>query len=122
MKPEGFVLLEETAVNFEKPECRQVYESLGLELVSVQRTINRVYALLRKPLLELPKNFVVINVSENHFDYVEPLKEALAKSEAEGLTVYVVCHGEETTGMVGMMNCIRQEAGRGNAHIHIIFT
>lgn len=111
LKPEGFILLEESAVNFEKQESRQVYNSLGLELISLQRTTNKVYALLRKPVLELPKNYVVVNVSENHFDYVEPLKEALVKSEAEGLTVYLICHGEETTGMVGMMNCIRQEAG-----------
>lgn len=63
--------------------------------------------------VELPPP-VVINVTEKSFGWVESLKSALKQSESEGKKILLVCQGEETCGIVGMMNCIKQEPGGNN--------
>lgn len=57
---------------------------------------------------------VVINITEKHFNWVEPLKEALKQSESEGKHVLLVAQGEELLGLVGMVNCLKQEPGGNN--------
>ncbi|XP_054286913.1 fatty acid synthase-like [Macrosteles quadrilineatus] len=108
VKAGGFVLLEES------PEVVEPAVKVpGLEVVSRIKAERRAYILLRK-LVELPTP-VVINVTEKNFSWVEPLKEALKASEAEGKHILLVGQGEETLGLVGMMNCIKQEPGGNNA-------
>lgn len=38
----------------------------------------------------------------------------MKQSETEGKKVLVVCQGEPLCGVVGMMNCIKQEPGGNN--------
>lgn len=64
-------------------------------------------------LAELPSP-TIINITEKNFNWVDTLKEALKQSEAEGKHVLLVGQGEETLGLVGMMNCIKQEPGGNN--------
>lgn len=65
------------------------------------------------------KKVQVINITEKNFSYVEEVKKALAKSDAEGDKFLFVCEGEETAGVVGFMNCIKQEPG--GANVRLIF-
>ncbi|KAJ9575473.1 hypothetical protein L9F63_007678, partial [Diploptera punctata] len=107
LKPGGFILLEEG------PSVTDaVVKKSGLELAARQLADGKVYLLLRKPA-ELPAP-VVIQVTEKNFTWVESLKSALKQSETEGKKVLVVCQGEGKCGVIGMMNCIKQEPGGNN--------
>jgi fatty acid synthase len=56
----------------------------------------------------------VIQVTDKHLSWVESLKSALKESESEGKKVMLVCQGDPQCGVVGLMNCIRQEPGGSN--------
>jgi fatty acid synthase len=56
----------------------------------------------------------VIQVTDKHFNWVESLKSALKQSETEGKKVMLVCQGDPLCGVVGLMNCIKQEPGGSN--------
>lgn len=107
LKPGGFVLLEEP----KGPLNASLLSAANLVLVSSQTTATKTYALLRKPV-EVPSDAVIINITEKNFTWVEPLKEALKVSENDNSKkIYLVTEGEELTGLVGMVNCIKQEPG-----------
>lgn len=107
LKPGGFVLLEEGPSVGDAAIKRS-----GLELAARQLADGKTYLLLRKPA-ELPAP-VIIKVTDKNFNWVEGLKSALKQSETEGKKVLVVCQGEPLCGVVGMMNCIKQEPGGNN--------
>lgn len=106
LKDGGFVLLEEPkgALNASK------LTSTGLTVVSTQVTSTKIYALLRKPVQVSPDS-TTIQISENNFDWVESVKDAMKKSETDGSKIYLYVQGEELTGIVGMVNCLKQEPG-----------
>lgn len=109
LKAGGFVLLEEAKGPVETSKLA----SSGLVVVSTQVTATKSYILLRKPV-ELPSDYVAINVTENNFSWVEPLKDALKDSETSGKKIYLYVQGESLTGLVGMINCLKQEPGGVN--------
>lgn len=107
LKPGGFVLLEEPRSKIDPAALAEA----DLVVVSTQVTGSKTYALLRRPV-PVPEDPIVINITEKNFAWVEPLKEALKKSEADNsVKIYLVTEGEELTGLVGMINCIKQEPG-----------
>ncbi|XP_075224694.1 fatty acid synthase-like [Lycorma delicatula] len=107
LKPGGFVLLEEN-VNVSD----SVVKATGLELVSKLPEGSKVFYLLRKVVDQQPSG--VINVTEKNFNWVEDIKAALKQSESEGKKFVLVCQGEETFGMLGLINCLKQEPGGNN--------
>ncbi|RZC35992.1 fatty acid synthase [Asbolus verrucosus] len=106
LKDGGFILVEEPkgAIDTNK------LVSMGVIVVSSQVTSTKIYALLRKPI-EVPTSATVIKVTEKDFAWVEPLKDAMKKSESDGSKIYLHVQGEELTGLVGMVNCLKQEPG-----------
>jgi fatty acid synthase len=56
----------------------------------------------------------VIQVTDKHFNWVESLKSALKESETEGKKVVLVCQDDRLCGVIGLMNCIKQEPGGSN--------
>lgn len=109
LKAGGFVLVEEP----KGPIDSKAVVALGLSVVSIQNAGTKTYALLRKPV-DLPTESLVINVTENNFNWVEPLKEAMKQSEKDATRIFLVCQGEELTGLVGLTNCVKQEPGGVN--------
>ncbi|KAK5643002.1 hypothetical protein RI129_009169 [Pyrocoelia pectoralis] len=109
LKTGGFILSEEP----KQAADTKLINSLGLEIVSSQTTETKTYVLMRKPI-EIPTDALVLKITENNFTWVEPLKEALKKSESDDTKIYLVCQGEELNGLVGMINCIKQEPGGAN--------
>lgn len=107
VKPGGFLLLEEN-VNIKDAAVT----ATGLELVSKIPEGSKVFYLLRK-VTDL-QAATVINVTEKNFSWVEDVKSALKQSETDGKKYIVVAQGEETFGMVGMVNCLKQEPGGNN--------
>lgn len=115
LKNGGMILLEE----INGPVDINTIKKLGLELISKQMTAANMYLLLRKST-EIPEDSIIIHVTEQNFKWVDPLKDALAKSEKEGTRIYLVVEKEELTGLVGMMNCIMREPGGSNTRMVFI--
>lgn len=104
VKAGGFVLLEELKGSAD------VSKLSHLEIVSKQITDMKVYILLRKPI-QVPTDATVIQITEKNFSWVEPLKDTMKQAETDGRKIYLVTQGEELTGLVGMVNCLKQEPG-----------
>uniref|UniRef100_A0A1B6DTB3 Fatty acid synthase n=1 Tax=Clastoptera arizonana TaxID=38151 RepID=A0A1B6DTB3_9HEMI len=107
VKSGGFIFLEEGLGVTEA-----AIKKTGLNLIAKQQSQIRTYLLLRKP--EEQPTPVVITVTEKSFAWVETLKSALKQSESEGKKILLVNQGEEMFGMIGMVNCIKQEPGGSN--------
>lgn len=108
VKPGGFVVLEETG---------RVDKTLlkGTELIFIgkQTVPGKSYVLLKKK--EDIAEPIIIQITEKNFSWVEGVKAALKKSETEGQQILLVSQGEESLGLIGLMTCIRLEAGGANA-------
>lgn len=104
VKSGGFVVLEETG-----SVTSNAIKKAGLIFVSKQVVPGKSYVLLKKA--EETAQPIIIQITEKNFSWLEGVKAALKKAEAEGQKVLLVSQGEELLGMVGLMTCIRQEAG-----------
>lgn len=109
IKEGGFILLEEPKMQLNMSKLA----SMDLQIVSTQLTDTKLYILLRK-MTEVPADAIVMKMTETNFSWVESLKEAMKKSESEGTKIYLYCQGEELTGLIGMVNCLKQEPGGAN--------
>ncbi|CAH0546412.1 unnamed protein product [Brassicogethes aeneus] len=109
LKTGGFILLEEAKGAVDEKSLA----AHGLVVVSKQVTATKAYILLRKPI-EVQSDAIVIQITENNFSWVEPLKDALKQSETSGTKIIIYVQGEQLTGLVGMVNCLKQEPGGNN--------
>ncbi|KAL7302666.1 hypothetical protein TKK_0004723 [Trichogramma kaykai] len=107
IKSGGYALLEETGKTL-----ASIARKGGLEIVAQQAIFGKNYVLLKK--VEEASEPIVIQITEKNFMWVEGLKNALKKAETENHKVLLVCQGEELLGLVGLMTCVRQEAGGHN--------
>ncbi|KAB0795973.1 hypothetical protein PPYR_10034 [Photinus pyralis] len=114
LKAGGFILTEEP----KQAVDTKLITSLGLDVVSTQTAGTKTYVLMRK-ITEIPADASVLTITETNFAWVEPLKDAMKKSETDNMKIYLVCQGEELTGLVGMVNCLKQEPG--GAHVRACF-
>lgn len=111
LKPNGFVLLEETAAQL---NLKLALKQTDLILVAKQiDPVGKTYLLLKK--LEKSKEPTIIQIVEKNFSWLEGLKAALKKADSEDQQVLLVSQGEPLLGLVGLMNCIRREPGGANA-------
>lgn len=111
IKEDGFIMLEETLSAYDRARrSKNIFDELHLNIVSEQVVENRVYLLLRPIIDTTDRDKQVVLLTENNFKWLEELKESLIDSET-GKYTYIVCQGEEFCGAVGLMNCIKNEAG-----------
>lgn len=115
LKPGGFLLVEE----FDKNAAESQAPKYKMEVVSQMIANNRSYALLR-PSQDVPSDAVVISITEDHFKWVETLKDAMKKSETDNTKIYLVTQCEELTGLIGMVNCLKQEPGGSNVRAYFL--
>ncbi|XP_059470308.1 fatty acid synthase [Neocloeon triangulifer] len=112
IKAGGFVILrEDKAVDNQK---LSLIEKAGLQFIATQSGSKGFIVLLRKPLEVTDIPALVVRANGTKFEWVEQLKNALLSSEKEGRKVFVVSEGEEISGVVGMINCLKQEPGGVN--------
>lgn len=117
LKPGGFVL---TTENVQSNSTKVTINNDDLELVSQQLTVasnGKTYVLMRKIAgNQAQSEPVVIRITDKNFDWVEPVKSAMKSSEtdANSARIYLVTEAEELTGLVGMVNCLKQEPGGNN--------
>ncbi|CAG9798221.1 unnamed protein product [Chironomus riparius] len=112
VKEDGFVLIEESlnVYNSTKNSTKNPFNALNLIVITEQVVENRIFVLLRQNVNIKERESRVVFITEANFNWVEELKESLIESET-GRYTYVVCQGEEFFGAVGLMNCIKNEAG-----------
>lgn len=117
--PGGVILLEEIRGCFDNSAIKAFVDKFNLEIVSQQTSPNNIYVLLRNRT-EMSSVPYVIYVSENNFVWVEEIKRALKFSETHHNKIYLICEKQTTTGVVGMVNCLRQEAGGNNIRLYFM--
>ena len=107
LKSGGFLVLEETGNT-----CSNVTRKIGLAQLGKQTAPGKSYVLMKK--LEETSEPIIIQITEKNYSWVEGLKAAMKKADSENHKVLLVSQGEELLGMVGLMTCLRQEAGGHN--------
>ena len=110
LKTGGFILLEETSGQVDEKTLKE----FDLMLVAKQVIFGKAYFLL-KQREEKPNDPIVVEITEKKFHWLETAKAALRKSITDNQDVLFVCQGDESSGIIGFMNCIRREDGGGNA-------
>lgn len=103
----GFILLEELKGDFDTNLIND------LEIISKQVTDTNIYLLLRKPI-EIPTDASVIEITDSNFAWIKPVKDEMKKAEADGHKIYLYVQAEPLTGLIGMVNCLKQEPGGSN--------
>jgi fatty acid synthase, animal type len=121
VKDDGFVLLDELQSAYKKVKIltNNTFTKNNLTVISEQVVENRVVLLIRQPTNLNDRDKQIVRVTENNFNWVEELKESLIASQT-GKFTYIVCEGEELFGAVGLMNCIKNEAGGRLARMFFI--
>lgn len=96
LKPNGFLLLEETAAQL---NLKIALKQTDLTLITKQTdSTGKTYLLLRK--LEKKEEPTVIQITEKTFSWLEGVKAALKKSESNGQQVLLVSQGEPLLGKI----------------------
>lgn len=111
IKSDGFILLEENIASFNQASATKLFDANGLVNVSIQQSTDKFYLLLRCKVDIIARNKHIVVVTANSFHWLDELKTALATAEVENRYVYVVSQGEELSGALGLINCIKYEAG-----------
>lgn len=110
LKTGGFLLLEEASGQVDENTLKE----FDLILVAKQVIFGKAYFLL-KQREEKSNDPIVVEITEKKFHWLEAGKAALRKSVTDNQDVLFVCQGDESSGIIGFMNCIRREDGGGNA-------
>lgn len=111
IREDGFILVEENLVGFNEAEATKLFNSFNLATVSIQRSTNKYFILLRRTIDISTRNKTIVLITEKNYTWVDQLKSALANAEKDNCYVYVVGQGEELLGAVGFLNCIKNENG-----------
>ncbi|XP_026523135.1 fatty acid synthase [Notechis scutatus] len=89
-------------------EWENLFKKASLNLVAVKRSsFGAAIFLCRRPLPT--KKPIFLPVDETNYKWVEPLKEMLAEPSEH--SVWLTANNCGTSGIVGMVNCLRQEPG-----------
>ncbi|KAG8129130.1 hypothetical protein E2320_015873, partial [Naja naja] len=89
-------------------EWENLFKKSSLNLVAVKRSsFGAAIFLCRRPLPT--KKPIFLPVDETNYKWIEPLKEMLAEPSEH--SVWLTANNCGTSGVVGMVNCLRQEPG-----------
>lgn len=109
LKPNGFVLLEESTTQLAQVDLKSALEEADLVLAGTQADTSsgKTYVLLKK---RLPKKGepIVLPITEKNLSWVENVKAALKKSDEEKQEVLLVSQGEELFGKIANRRLARE--------------
>ncbi|XP_008180398.1 fatty acid synthase isoform X2 [Acyrthosiphon pisum] len=109
VKDGGFIITSEV-----NNISQSLFENSDLIFICKLSADDRTFYLLRKVIKNKTVS-EVIQVSEKSYEWVETLKSALKLAEADNRKkIVLVAQGEETNGIIGLVNCVKQEPG-GNS-------
>lgn len=118
--PGGMILLEEVHGFLNSNPNLKPLQDLDLDIISFQLSQNNTYLVVRKNTQVPTTNTITIKITEKDFTWVEEVKEALKASEANNTKIYLTCEEEVTAGVVGMVNCLKQESGGNNVRLYFM--
>ncbi|KAL1129219.1 hypothetical protein AAG570_013748 [Ranatra chinensis] len=109
----GFILTE---------ECQNLRnESVNLDGLTVvsKITLEKKILFLLRLTIEWtePK---IVHITQSHFKWVNELKEVMKKNEESNQRIVIVSGDEPTCGIVGFINCLKQESG--GKYVRCVFT
>lgn len=89
-----------------KPNFEELFKTAGLQLVAKKEDgiLNTIYLFHKVPKEDLKPTGILID--ETNFTWVEEIKEKLETHEGQ---IYLVATGENSNGIVGLVNCLRRE-------------
>uniref|UniRef100_A0A336MQ27 Fatty acid synthase n=1 Tax=Culicoides sonorensis TaxID=179676 RepID=A0A336MQ27_CULSO len=121
IKENCFVLLEETVTSYRnKSQLDSMLNECNLQVIMSQTCDQKVYVLLRQKLDLTQRKTQVLLLTERNFNWVDDLKKSFANAEETQTYTYLVVQGEELFGAVGLMNCIKNEAGGKYARLYFV--
>lgn len=93
-------------------EIETTLKTVGLTVVSKKfdGIASTLYLARKNDALQDVSTHSVLKIVDQKYDWVEKLKEILYKSESNA-PVWLVADDVPTNGIVGLMNCLRQETG-----------
>jgi len=98
LKPNCFILLEETAVEL---NLKTALKETDLTLVSRQTdSTGKNYLLLKKQNEARSEQPIVIQITEKNFSWLEDIKAALTKVYNENQEILFISQGEELLGKI----------------------
>ena len=103
LKPSGFLL-----VHSEQPELDTVP---GVSVISRKTLANKTLTLLRKVVATEEKQIAHVAVDNANFNWLTELQETIGKPAEEVPRVYVTSQSNPNNGVLGLVNCLRQEEG-----------
>lgn len=112
LRPDGFAILEESGV-FDI----SLLNDSGFIHSGQQAIPGKTYVLLKKKQ-EMSKP-LVIPITERNFSWLKTVKDALKESQSNGQPILLVSQGDETSGICGLMTCMRFEDG--GKHVRYVF-
>ncbi|XP_070068712.1 fatty acid synthase isoform X2 [Drosophila takahashii] len=116
----GFLLLEETASRYNIIGKEKLSKLKLLPVLEQFLGADRVLVLVRKsPKGQLTES-LTLQLTNRQFKWVNELKSYLAKAQAEQKNLYLVAQGEPNSGALGLMNCLKREAGGNCLRLYLI--
>ena len=91
-------------------DCVDVCKAEGL-LVLAQKTGGGSGVLLLRAPTDVKVNPTIVEVDNADFTWAETIKDAMAKVSSPADRVYLVSKNDNANGVIGMVNCLRQEEG-----------
>lgn len=121
IKENGFILLEESVTAYRNTTKRDtLLNEHNLQVVMSQTCDQKVYVLLRHKTDLTQRKSQKLILTESNFKWVDDLKKALTTAEETQTYTYIIVQGEELFGAVGLMNCIKNEAGGKYARLYFV--
>ncbi|CAH0760904.1 unnamed protein product [Diatraea saccharalis] len=115
----GMLLLEEPRRALDEPGAAEALRRAGLALVARQVAASCEYLLLRCSVAPPPDHIVVEVGEDDSYSWVDPLRDALERAEAEPLRVYVVARAQDA-GALGLGTCLRAEPGGAAVRVYYL--
>ncbi|XP_065226660.1 fatty acid synthase-like [Planococcus citri] len=109
VKVGGFVLTIEDSAQVKE----NIANKVGLDQIFKLAAEGKTAYLFRK-VGQYVAPSQVIKVTVDNYNWVEEVKTALADSEREAKKVLIVSEGDDTNGILGLVNCLTKEPGGVN--------
>lgn len=102
------------SVAMKKSAMIEAFKILGLEVVAEKGDgfLHSMF-LLKKISVKEATSHVCINIKEGCYDWVEEIKSHMNNAQDKEWQgrIWLLAHGQQTNGIIGMVNCLRQESG-----------
>ncbi|GFY63851.1 fatty acid synthase [Trichonephila inaurata madagascariensis] len=105
-----------------EPDLEQTFRDLNLRVICKKTdSLTSTLYLLRKPTSLSYEDFVIPIVENKYEKWVDELREKIVQVQSDNSKrIWLVSEGTNNTGIVGLVNCLRQEPG--GTSIRCVFT